>query len=201
MSRDLRIAILTIALGVPASWLLAQQPTFPGTLDQLQQVLKRLQAEVTSLKETIKQLSRDAKHNQVVSAPPAVVAAPRPPTAWQQARAAYKKAVRFEEQRLYRAAVEAYSLALESDPKSDAAFLHRGYCTYQLGDNDGAIADFSQSLAVQPNNSHAYLARAAAYAASGNSAKALTDVSEAILRDARNPDSYLLRARLYQQKG
>src|SRR4051794_21750130 len=122
MSRDLRIAILTIALGVPASWLLAQQPTFPGTLDQLQLALKRLQGEIAYLKDTIKQLSRDAKNTQVVSASPAIVAPPHPATAWQKAREAYKKAVRLEEQRLYRAAVEAYSLALESDPKSDAAF-------------------------------------------------------------------------------
>jgi tetratricopeptide (TPR) repeat protein len=110
-----------------------------------------------------------------------------------KAREAHKKAVGLEEQRLYRAAVEAYSEALDADPKSDAAFLHRGFCSYQLSDNEGAIADFSQSLTLQPNNSRAYLARATAYAASGNNGSAMTDVSEAILRDPRNPDSYLLR--------
>ena len=97
--------------------------------------------------------------------------------------------------------MEAYSQAIDADPKSDAAFLHRGYCAYQLGDNAAAIADFSQSLAVQPNNSRAYLARASAYAADGNSTNALADVTEAIARDPRNPEGFLLRGRLNQQKG
>jgi tetratricopeptide (TPR) repeat protein len=208
MSRDSRVAILTLAIALPASWLWAQQPGLPVTLDQLQDVLKRLQAEVKSLQDTVKQLSKEAKRNKgsgpapiATSAAGIPTAAPRMVSPWQKARDTYKQALRLEEQRQYRAAIEAYSQAIEADPKSDAAFLHRGYCAYQLGDNAGAIADFSQSLAVQPNNSRAYLARASAYAASGNSANAMADVSEAILRDPRNPDSYLLRARLYQQQG
>src|SRR6202171_3514662 len=175
MSRDLRIAILTIAVALPASWLWAQEPSFPGNLEQLQEVCKRLQAQVKSLQETVKQLSREAKRNKGVSGAPASSStAPAPPSSWQKAREAYKKAVRFEQQRQYHAAVEAYSVALEADPKSDAAFLHRGFCSYHLSDNEGAIADFSESLALQPNNSRAYLARAIAYAAAGNNASALT---------------------------
>jgi tetratricopeptide (TPR) repeat protein len=208
MSRDSRVAILTLAIALPASWLWAQQPGLPVTLDQLQDVLKRLQGEVKSLQDTVKQLSKEAKRNKgsgpaqiATSAAGITTAAPRQVSPWQKGRDAYKQALRLEEQRQYRAAIGAYSQAIEADPKSDAAFLHRGYCAYQLGDNAGAIADFSQSLAVQPNNSRAYLARASAYAASGNSANAMADVSEAILRDPRNPESYLLRARLYQQQG
>ena len=171
-------------------------------------MLKRLQAEVKSLQDTVKQLSKDAKRNKNLVAAPAAntttgtrAAAPRPASDWQKAREAYKQALQLEDQRQFRAAMEAYSQTLAADPKSDAAFLHRGYCAYQLGDNATAIADFSQSLAVQPNNSRAYLARATAYAASGNSANALADVGEAIQRDPRNPDSYLLRAQLYRNQG
>lgn len=204
MTRNSRTALLTFAVVLPASWLLAQQPSFPGNLDQLQEVLKRLQAEVKSLQETVKQLSREAKRNKNSTPSPVVstaTATPRPAFAWQKARDAYKRGLGLEEQRQFRAAMEAYSQAIEADPKSDAAFLHRGYCSYQLGDNPGAIIDFSQSLTIQPNHSRAYLARATAYAATGNNTNAMADVSEAILRDSRNPDSYLLRARLFQQKG
>jgi tetratricopeptide (TPR) repeat protein len=182
----------------------AQQPGFPGTLEQLQEVLKRLQAEVKSLQDTVKQLSRDAKHNKtsdVAEAPAPSTTAPRTVSVWQKAREAYKQGLHLEEQKQYKSAMEAFGQAIDADPKSDAAFLHRGYCAYQLGDNPAAIADFSQSLVVQPNSSRAYLARATAYAADGNSANALADVNEAIARDSRNPDSFLLRARLNQQKG
>ena len=204
MSRESRFAALAIVIGLPVGVLWAQQPGFPGTLEQLQEVLKRLQAEVKSLQETVKQLSRDAKRNKtseaVVTLAPTTTA-PRQVSVWQKAREAYKQGLHLEEQKQYKGAMEAYGQAIDADPKSDAAFLHRGYCEYQLGDNPAAIADFSQSLVVQPNSSRAYLGRASAYAADGNSSNALADVNEAIARDPRNPDSFLLRARLNQQKG
>jgi tetratricopeptide (TPR) repeat protein len=204
MSRESRFAVLAMVIGLPAGVLWAQQPGFPGSLEQLQEVLKRLQAEVKSLQDTVKQLSRDAKRNKsseaVVTAAPTTTA-PRQVSVWQKAREAYKQGLHLEEQKQYKAAMEAYGQAIDADPKSDAAFLHRGYCAYQLGDNPAAIADFSQSLVVQPNSSRAFLGRATAYAADGNSANALADVTEAIARDPRNPDSFLLRARLNQQKG
>ena len=204
MSRESRIAVLMLVIVLPVGLLWAQQPGFPGTLEQLQEVLKRLQAEVKNLQETVKQLSRDAKRTKTtdaVAAPAPTATAPRQVSVWQKAREAYKQGLHLEEQKQYKAAMEAYGQAIDADPKSDAAFLHRGYCAYQLGDNPAAIADFSQSLVVQPNSSRAYLARASAYAADGNSANALADVTEAIARDPRNPDSFLLRARLNQQKG
>jgi tetratricopeptide (TPR) repeat protein len=204
MSRESRFAMLLLVVVLPVGVLWAQQPGFPGTLEQLQEVLKRLQAEVKSLQETVKQLSRDAKHNKssdAVAAPVPTEAAPRQASVWQKAREAYKQGLHLEEQKEYKAAMEAYGQAIDADPKSDAAFLHRGYCAYQLGDNPAAIADYSQSLVVQPNSSRAYLARASAYAAAGNSANALADVNEAIARDSRNPDSFILRASLNQQKG
>src|SRR5436305_2005662 len=124
-----------MVIGLPVGVLWAQQPGFPGTLEQLQEVLKHLQAEVKSLQETVKQLSRDAKHNKTSDVAEAAApsnAAPRQISVWQKARAAYKQGLHLEEQKQYKAAMEAFGQAIDADAKSDAAFLHRGYCAYQL---------------------------------------------------------------------
>ncbi len=205
MSRASRIAAVILIIGLPVGLLWGQQPGSPGTLEQLQEVLKRLQAEVKSLQETVKQLSRDTKRNktsvEIATVVPAAPAPPPPVNVWQKARAAYKQGLHLEEQKQYKAAMEAYGQAIDADPKSDVAFLHRGYCAYQLGDNPAAIADFSQSLVVQPNSSRAFLARASAYAADGKSSNALADVNQALARDPRNADGLILRASLNQLKG
>jgi tetratricopeptide (TPR) repeat protein len=106
-----------------------------------------------------------------------------------------------ENERQYGPAIEAYSRAINFDPKSDAAFLHRGNCLFLLGENTDAVSDFTQSLALQPNSSRAYLARALALAASGQDEKALSDAGMALQRDPQYLDAYLLRGRLYELQG
>ena len=114
---------------------------------------------------------------------------------WRNALEAYKHGKQLEQQRQYGPAIEAYSRAIQFDPKSDTAFLHRGNCFFQLGENADAISDFTQSLALQPNSSRAYLARALALAASGQNEKALSDAGQALQRDPQYLDAYLLRGR------
>jgi len=86
MSRESRIAVLMLVIVLPVGLLWAQQPGFPGTLEQLQEVLKRLQAEVKNLQETVKQLSRDAKRNKTTdaaaAAPAPAATAPRQVSVW-----------------------------------------------------------------------------------------------------------------------
>ena len=77
-------------------------------------------------------------------------------------------------------AMEEFTKAIQLDPKNDSAFLHRGYCHYDLGEYPAAIADLNQSLTIQPNNSRAYAKRASALAASGQTAAAVLDANEAI---------------------
>lgn len=205
--RRSRLLGLGLAITALAGWAWAQQypqSGLPLNLDQLQEVLKRLQAEVKSLQETVKQLSKQARNNKnpvIPSPPPAPVAAVVKAPPWKEAREAYEEGLRLEEQKLYRPAIEAYSRAIQFDGRSDSAFLHRGYVYHQLGEYPAAVSDFTQSLTLQPNSSRTYLARASAYAADGHPPKAIADASESILRDPRNPDGYLLRAHLYRQQG
>lgn len=103
----------------------AQQSDLPSTLEQVQDTLKRLQAEVKSLRATIKQLkhaARDAQTAKVskLSLPPAPPPATGPPDL-EKAGDACIEGRRLEDQKLYRAAVESYSRAIQFDPRRDAA--------------------------------------------------------------------------------
>jgi len=203
MSR--RFGLLTaivVAILLPVTGLFSQE-NLPNTLQQLQETLKRLQNEIKELQNTVQRLTKEAKNNKgaapTAAAPSVAVVAPA--ANWSNALEAYKRGKQLEDQKQYRAAIEAYGGAIQFDPKSDAAFLHRGYCLSQLGENTGAVSDFTQSLALQPNSSRAYLARALALAASAQDAKALSDASEALRRDPLYLDAYLLRGRLYELQG
>src|SRR3954469_7886147 len=176
MSRRFSV-VITIAIAILLPWTgLFSQETVPTTLAQLQDTLKRLQNEVKGLQGTIQRLIKEARNNKGAEA---AVAAPSiaPVTtqsSWRKALDAYKHGKQLEQERQYGPAIEAYSRAIQFDPKSDTAFLHRGNCYFQLGENAGAISDFTQSLALQANSSRAYLARALALAASGQNENALS---------------------------
>src|SRR5579872_5097349 len=192
--------LMTIAIAILLPWTgLFSQETVPNTLAQLQDTLKRLQNEVKGLQSTIQRLIKEARNNKAgetaVPAPSVVAVATQ--SNWRKALEAYKHGKQLEQERQYGPAIEAYSRAIQFDPKSDTAFLHRGNCFFQLGENTDAISDFTQSLALQPNSSRAYLARALALAATGQDEKALSNASEALQRDPQFLDAYLLRGRLY----
>jgi tetratricopeptide (TPR) repeat protein len=196
--------LITIAIAILLPWTgLFSQETLPNTLAQLQETLKRLQSEVKALQGTVQRLMKDAKNNKGGGTPAAApsVAAVAVQSNWRNALEAYKHGKQLEQQRQYGPAIEAYSRAIQFDPKSDTAFLHRGNCLLQLGENADAVADFTQSLTLQPNSSRAYLARALALAATGQDEKALADADQALQRDPQYLDAYLLRGRLYQLQG
>jgi len=208
MLTPFRITVAIVVLLVFAGLIYSQPQAAAPAAEQFQATLKRLQSEIGNLQGIIAQLKAGQK-NETVKEPGA--ASPQNPTQnptqdsatsrAKQARAAYNDARRLEDQKLYRAAVDAFADAIHLDPLNDAAFLHRGYCYHQLGDDAAAVADFTQSLTLQPDNSSAYVARATANAATGQRAQALNDADEAIRRDPKNTEAYLLRGRLYQQQG
>src|SRR3954466_2756099 len=65
MSFRFRFAAISLITILIAGWLVAQAPQqdVPGALQQLQETLKRLQAEVKSLQETVKRQAAEAKKN------------------------------------------------------------------------------------------------------------------------------------------
>ncbi|MEQ1946947.1 MAG: tetratricopeptide repeat protein [Bryobacteraceae bacterium] len=206
MSTRSKIATASLITLSFAGYIYSQPQSSPA--EQLQATIQRLQNEIKALQNTLAQMKSGQK--TAAQAPASEVnlsttaqsaANPRSGPQIREARAAYNEGRRMEDQKLYRAAVEAYAKAIQLDSMNDAAFLHRAYCFHQLGEDNAAIADFTEALAVQPNSSRAYLGRATSYAAIGERAKALDDSDEALRRDPNSFESYLLRGRLYQQQG
>src|SRR6476661_7925656 len=119
--------LITILIAILLPWTgLFSQETMPNTLAQLQDTLKRLQNEVKGLQSTIQRLIKDSRNNkgaETAVAAPSV--APVASSNWRNALEAYKRGKQLEQQRQYGPAIEAYSRAVQFDPKSDTAFLHR----------------------------------------------------------------------------
>ena len=77
----------------------------------------------------------------------------------------------------FKAAIAAYSEALENNPKLPLAWNGRGYAKLRLADFTGAIDDFTAAIRLNPN--YAFRNRAAAFRASGNAAMAAEDIDMA----------------------
>jgi tetratricopeptide (TPR) repeat protein len=204
MHRRLRYTAAAFGLLMFGGWLIAggdSRTSLPSTLDAIQVTLKQLETQIKALQETVKHLAKDAKNNRNLdTAASAPSAAPAAVSNFQKAKEAYKQGQSFEALKRHRDAIEAYTQAVEADPRSDAAFLHRGYEHHLLGEYPAAAADFTSALAIQPNSSRAFLARAMTLAAMGQPAKAVADADEAILRNPKDPDGFLLRGRIHLQQ-
>src|ERR1700690_2132560 len=202
MQLSSRVIVGALALLLLGGWLIGQvdtQSDLPSTLEAVQATLNRLEGQIKSLQEIVKQLAKDAKKNKTVVIPSS--RPPAPPANFDKARTAYRQGQVLELHNDYAAAVAAYSDAIAADPRNDTAYLHRALARQQQGDFEQAVADFSGALAVQPNNSRAYLGRAVAEASLGRDDKASADIEETLLRDPRSVDAILLRARIHQQHG
>lgn len=220
MPKRFRLIAPTVTFVVIAGILFAQknpQNELSGTLEKLQHQLQELQTQARTLQESLRQIARNAGSTKtakqsalMVTSPGAGPDAPadnvtsaeeQKAANFQKAQNAYSKGAELEEQKLYRAAIEAFSETIHLDPANDSAYLHRGYGYSQLGDNVNAASDLTKSLTLQPNNSRAYLARATAYATLGQDPLALADLNEAMVRDPNNADGLVLRGRMYQLGG
>ena len=69
-----------------------------------------------------------------------------------------------------------------TEPASEAAARHfaRGLTFYDLGDFDGAIAEFSRAIQFDARHARAYAFRALAHGYTGSRAQAQTDLQSAI---------------------
>src|SRR5579864_1696245 len=176
---------LAVMMVLFSGWLFSddlERPDLANVIRNIQQSLQQLQSDIKDLRSSVKQLSRSAK-NEAKNEKRARADQPAPngaasTTAWQRAQEAYDRGKGFEAQKLYGQAIEAFTKAVELDPKNDSAFLHRGSCRYNLGNYADAVSDLSESLNLQPNNSQAYAMRASALADNGQVAAALADATE-----------------------
>jgi tetratricopeptide (TPR) repeat protein len=110
----------------------------------------------------VKDLSKEAKRQQKKSRQVASVAAANAAPAWQRQQEAYERGRHFEDQQLYDRAIEAYSQAIELDPKSSNNYVSHGVGNYYLppafgGGIDLAIKDFRKAIELDPKNADAWL--------------------------------------------
>lgn len=98
----------------------------------------------------------------------------------------------------FRQAADAYSGALEADPKSFRAALQLGWMNVELGRNTSAEAAFGKALKLRASSAEARYGLGLAYQAGGKTDKAIAAYERALELDPEGRDAREIRAILAQ---
>src|SRR5580658_9729006 len=74
-------------------------------------------------------------------------------------------------------------LGKDAEPRTAAAYAHRGDARSSHGDYDGAISDYTKSLKLDPRNAETYYARGIARDHKSDDKGAIEDYSNAVKLD------------------
>jgi tetratricopeptide (TPR) repeat protein len=96
---------------------------------------------------------------------------------------------------------EAFTRALELNPKYAVAHHSRGAAYDELGDYHQALRDFDRSIELDPKDAWAYLIRGAAYDKYGDYRQAIRDYNRAIELDPKLAGAYYNRGTAYGKLG
>ncbi|MEE3716964.1 tetratricopeptide repeat protein [Tumidithrix elongata RA019] len=72
-------------------------------------------------------------------------------------------------------------------------YIVQGYAKYELGDYQGAIADFTEVVRLAPNDSNAYYCRGNSKVKLGDYQGAIADFTEVIRLDPNDANAYFSR--------
>jgi len=89
----------------------------------------------------------------------------------------------------YKAAVKAFSQAIQKDRNGVSAYLNRAIAWYNLKEYDLAISDYTRAIKTRPDLFEAYLGRAAARFAQGKYRQAIDDYEHILKRETYHPDA------------
>ncbi len=89
-----------------------------------------------------------------------------------------------------------YSQQIQHDPNNASLYKKRGLAHRELGQFDGAIADFSKPIELDPSNARLYNSRGMAYDSLGQDRRAIKDYSKAIKLDPTYATPYYNRANI-----
>ncbi len=87
------------------------------------------------------------------------------------------------------------------DPANANAYFNRATTRYDLGDRQGAIADYTQVIQINPEDEVAYNNRSLAYYELGDRGKAMADLDRALQINSQNPTFYFNRGFVQTEGG
>ncbi|BAZ03884.1 tetratricopeptide repeat protein [Calothrix sp. NIES-3974] len=90
---------------------------------------------------------------------------------------------------------------IEINPTTAVEYKQRAHSRYDLGDYEGAIADYTQALQIHPSDADTYYQRGKVHHERGDEYTALEDLNRSIQLDTHQPDAYYLRGEIYDAKG
>ena len=125
-------------------------------------------------------------------------------TTYQNATSAsswYERGTTASNNKDYKAAITAYSSAIEINPRYAEAYNNRGFAYKKNGQLDLAIADYNHAIALNPQLVMAYINRGAIYQDRGQFDQAITDFTKVIALDPRIVGAYSSRGIAYYKKG
>ena len=103
----------------------------------------------------------------------------------------FEKGVAFNDAGNHKQAIEAYSRAIELDPKYARAFIFRGIAYAFLGNYRQAIKDYDRAIELDPTHEKAFFSRGDAYMALGNNRRGIEDRKIAARLGLKEAQDYL----------
>ena len=110
----------------------------------------------------------------------------------------YREGMRLYEAKQDRAAVDAFTAAIKSDPRRVEAYIGRGLARHALGEYRAAIEDYTAALRLKSNSEEAFLYRGRAYRSLRQGDRAIADFTEATRANPASGKGFLERADAYQ---
>ncbi len=114
------------------------------------------------------------------------------------AKAYYERGLKASSQK---DAIEAFTKALQLDPRLAEAYLGRGNAYTELKKPVQAVRDYSQYLLLRPRDISGYYKRAAAYGQAGDYKRCIDDWDTVIAESPREANVYYLRGNCYELSG
>jgi tetratricopeptide (TPR) repeat protein len=112
----------------------------------------------------------------------------------------FKKGYDYNEQKEYDNTIDAYTKAVELNPRYLKAYTNRGNAYFYKGQYDLAIADYHKAIELNPQDPLAYNNRGLAYYYKGQYDLAIADYNKAIQVNPEYDDAYNNRGVSYNNK-
>ena len=116
--------------------------------------------------------------------------------------ALYRRAVALDASGQTDKAMDDYSAAIKTDPKSSLAFLGRGVLlAVRKRAYDRAIEDFDKVLVIEPDNVEALVSRGDAFGQLGDFGRAMADLNRAVALAPDKPTVLVARGQIESRRG